>query len=95
MTVVVDTSILIDVLRGELAAAAVLRDARQAGPLHASGVTRLEVLAGMRAQEEHLKAALNEVAVGTVEQLRVELHAVTRRLGGCNRAALNRRQPSG
>ncbi|WP_158603910.1 PIN domain-containing protein [Cryobacterium tepidiphilum] len=52
MTVVVDTSILIDVLRGEPAAASVLRVARQAGSLHASEVTRLEVLAGMRAREE-------------------------------------------
>lgn len=58
MTVVVDTSILIDVLRGEPAAAAVLRDSRQAGPLHASEVTRLEVLAGMRAQEEDATRAL-------------------------------------
>lgn len=52
MTVVVDTSILIDVLRGEAAAAAVLRAAREAGPLQASEVTRLEVLAGMRPHEE-------------------------------------------
>jgi predicted nucleic acid-binding protein len=50
--VVVDTSVLIDVLRGERAAAAVLREAREAGPLQASEVTRLEVLAGMRAREE-------------------------------------------
>lgn len=52
MTFVVDTSILIDVLRGERAAAEALHDARGAGPLHASEVTRLEVLAGMRAPEE-------------------------------------------
>ena len=52
MTVVVDTSILIDVLRGTRAAAAILREARRAGPVHASEVTRLEVLAGMRAAEE-------------------------------------------
>ncbi|MFV0253418.1 MAG: type II toxin-antitoxin system VapC family toxin [Beutenbergiaceae bacterium] len=52
MSVLVDTSVLIDVLRGEASAAAVLRDARTAGPLHASEVTRLEVLAGMRAAEE-------------------------------------------
>lgn len=58
MTVVVDTSILIDVLRGEPAAGVVLRDARRAGPLHASEVTRLEVLAGMRAQEEDATRAL-------------------------------------
>lgn len=52
MSALVDTSVLIDVLRGRTAAAAVLRDARAAGPLHASEVTRLEVLAGMRAGEE-------------------------------------------
>lgn len=52
MTVLVDTSVLIDVLRGEPAAAAALRDARHLGPLHASEVTRLEVLAGMRPHEE-------------------------------------------
>jgi len=52
MTTVVDTSVLIDVLRGERAAIAALRDARTTGPLHASEVTRLEVLAGMRAHEE-------------------------------------------
>ncbi|WP_127131623.1 type II toxin-antitoxin system VapC family toxin [Georgenia sp. SYP-B2076] len=58
MTVVVDTSVLIDVLRGNTAAAAVLREARTVGPLHASEVTRLEVLAGMRAPEEGATRAL-------------------------------------
>jgi len=52
MTVVVDTSVMIDVLRGHPSAAQVLRDARHRGPLHASEVTRLEVLAGMRPAEE-------------------------------------------
>lgn len=52
MSVLVDTSVLIDVLRGEVTAGTVLRDARRAGPLHASEVTRLEVLAGMRTTEE-------------------------------------------
>ena len=52
MSALVDTSVLIDVLRGEAAAAEVLRQARTAGHLHASEVTRLEVLAGMRPQEE-------------------------------------------
>jgi predicted nucleic acid-binding protein len=58
MTAVVDTSILIDVLRGEPAAVTVLREARASGPLHASEVTRLEVLAGMRAPEERSTRAL-------------------------------------
>lgn len=58
MTVVVDTSVLIDVLGGEPAAAAALRKARESGYLHASEVTRLEVLAGMRASEEDATRAL-------------------------------------
>ena len=52
MIVVVDTSVLIDVLRGEPAAAQVLRDARRDGPLHSSEMTRVEVLAGMRPRED-------------------------------------------
>ncbi|MFT4123824.1 MAG: type II toxin-antitoxin system VapC family toxin [Microbacteriaceae bacterium] len=58
MSVLVDTSVLIDVLRGEAVAAAVLRDACAVGPLHASEVTRSEVLAGMRAAEETSTRAL-------------------------------------
>lgn len=58
MSALVDTSVLIDVLRGEVAAAEVLRNARRAGPLHASEVTRLEVLAGMRPREEAATRAL-------------------------------------
>ncbi|WP_375478103.1 type II toxin-antitoxin system VapC family toxin [uncultured Jatrophihabitans sp.] len=52
MTVVIDTSVLIDVLRGLPAAAELLRRERQAGPLWASEMTRLELLAGMRPNEE-------------------------------------------
>lgn len=58
MSFVVDTSVLIDVLRGVPAAAATLRDARVRGPLHASELTRLEVLAGIRAGEEERTLAL-------------------------------------
>lgn len=58
MTVVVDTSVLIDVLLGEPTAAAALRKARESGPLHASEVTRLEVLAGMRTPEEDATRSL-------------------------------------
>lgn len=58
MSSLVDTSVLIDVLRGEGAAGAALRRARLAGLLHASEVTRLEVLAGMRTQEEGPTLAL-------------------------------------
>ncbi len=52
MTVLVDTSVIIDVLRGHDMAREVLREARKIGRLHASEVTRLEVLAGMRPREE-------------------------------------------
>jgi predicted nucleic acid-binding protein len=51
MTVLVDTSVLIDVLRGKREATSALIDARRQGPLHASEVTRLEILAGMRPRE--------------------------------------------
>lgn len=61
MTVLIDTSVLIDVLRGEEAAARILGDARAEGPLHASEVTRLEVLAGMRPREEAATRALLDV----------------------------------
>jgi len=50
--VLVDTSVLIDYLRGHEGAAAVLECERAAAPLHASEITRLEVLAGMRPAEE-------------------------------------------
>jgi predicted nucleic acid-binding protein len=52
MTLLVDTSVLIDVLRGVSDAAAVLRAAVATGRPHASEITRLEVLAGMRTGEE-------------------------------------------
>ncbi|MPV50759.1 PIN domain-containing protein [Pseudactinotalea sp. HY160] len=52
MTSLIDTSILIDVLRGEPAAVTLLRTERGLGPLHASEVTRVEVLVGVRRGEE-------------------------------------------
>ena len=52
MTALVDTSVLIDFLRGHDEAAALLEEKRSAGVLHASVITRLEVLAGMRPDEE-------------------------------------------
>ncbi len=58
MTVVVDTSVLIDHLRGSQRAQAVLEQERAAGPLHASEITRLEVLAGMRPAEDDVTRAL-------------------------------------
>ncbi len=52
MTVLVDTSVLVDYLRGKVGAAQVLEGDRADGPVHASEITRLEVLAGMRIAEE-------------------------------------------
>ena len=52
MTVLVDTSVLIDYLRGHPSAAELLERERTLAPLHASEMTRLEILAGMRAAEE-------------------------------------------
>lgn len=52
MSTLVDTSILIDYLRGDQRAADMLERERAGGALHASEITRLEVLAGMRPAEE-------------------------------------------
>ena len=52
MTVLVDTSVLIDYLRGHQGAAGLLEQERAAAPLHASEITRVEILAGMRSAEE-------------------------------------------
>ncbi len=60
MTTVVDTSVLIDVLRGDERARKVLRSAFTEGPVHANEVTRLEVLAGMRVPEEPMTRRLLE-----------------------------------
>lgn len=48
MTALVDTSVRIDYLRGDANAAELLGTERAAGVLHASEITRLEVLARMR-----------------------------------------------
>lgn len=68
MTVVVDTSVLIDHLRGHDEARATLQAALDRGDrLVASLVTKVEVLAGMRAAEEsatrELLSALDWIAV--------------------------------
>lgn len=53
MTIVVDTSVLIDHLRGDERAHRALRSAADKGErLVASVVTKVEILAGMRAEEE-------------------------------------------
>ena len=48
----IDTSVLVDQLRGRPEAAAALAAERQQGRLHASEITRLEVMAEMRPAEE-------------------------------------------
>ncbi|MEJ7745127.1 MAG: type II toxin-antitoxin system VapC family toxin [Nocardioidaceae bacterium] len=58
MTVLVDTSVLIDYLRGHPKAGRLLERERKLALLHASEITRLEILAGMRAVEEETTRAL-------------------------------------
>ncbi|MGI9092598.1 MAG: type II toxin-antitoxin system VapC family toxin [Mycobacteriales bacterium] len=58
VTALVDTSVLIDYLRGDARAAPVLEREQAAAPLHASEITRLEVLAGMRPAEEETTRSL-------------------------------------
>lgn len=59
MTLVVDTSVLIDHLRGDERAHAVIRDAIGTGQtLAASVLTKIEVIAGMRASEAGATHAL-------------------------------------
>ncbi len=58
MTALVDTSILIDYLRGHAAAGDLLERERAADVLHASEITRIEILAGMRPAEEDGTRAL-------------------------------------
>lgn len=63
MTVLVDTSVIIDYLRGNPGAERVLEEARMDAPLHASEITRLEVLAGMRTVEESATRALLSIFI--------------------------------
>jgi predicted nucleic acid-binding protein len=58
VSALVDTSILIDYLRGDADAGKLLERERAAGELHASEITRLEILAGMRPAEEDATRAL-------------------------------------
>lgn len=51
MSALVDSSVLIDYLRGRRESADLLEAERATGPLHASEMTRLEILAGMRPAE--------------------------------------------
>jgi predicted nucleic acid-binding protein len=62
MTIVVDTSVLIDHLRGDERAHRTLRAAADDGErLVASVVTKVEILAGMRADEEPTTRRLMQV----------------------------------
>lgn len=63
MTVLVDTSVIIDYLRGHPGAERVLEDARTSAPLHASEMTRLEVLADMKTNEERGTRALLSIFI--------------------------------
>ncbi|MDA8316149.1 MAG: type II toxin-antitoxin system VapC family toxin [Actinomycetota bacterium] len=58
MSALVDTSILIDYLRGHAGAGDLLERERAADVLHASDITRIEILAGMRPAEEDATRAL-------------------------------------
>jgi len=58
VSALVDTSILIDYLRGHADAGKLVERERAAGLLHASEITRLEILAGMRPAEEDATRAL-------------------------------------
>lgn len=58
MSVLIDTSVLIDFLRGHGNASELLERERSADVLHASEITRLEILAGMRPAEEDETRAL-------------------------------------
>jgi predicted nucleic acid-binding protein len=58
VSVLVDTSVLIDYLRGHAGAGSLLERERARDILHASEITRIEVLAGMRPGEEDGTRAL-------------------------------------
>jgi predicted nucleic acid-binding protein len=63
VSALVDTAILIDYLRGHERAGDLLETKRASGALHASEITRLEVLAGMRpAEEEPTRLLLSTLA---------------------------------
>lgn len=60
--ILIDTSVLIDHLRGKAGAVDVLRDAAERGHrLAASVLTRVEVLAGMRPDEERVTRRLLDI----------------------------------
>lgn len=83
MSVLVDTSVLVDYLRGHEMAAEVLERERAAAALHGSEMTRLEVLAGMRpAEETGTRSLLSSLVWHAVD------HQVAERAGALGRAWL-------
>jgi predicted nucleic acid-binding protein len=69
MTALVDTSVLIDYLRGHPQAGEVLEVERAVNPLHSSEITRLEILSGMRPHEEAgTRALLNTLVWHPVDE---------------------------
>ena len=75
MSAFVDTSVLIDYLRGHQGAATLLEQHRSEGPLHASEITRLEVLAGMRPSEEDATRSLLSALVWHPVDAEIAEHA--------------------
>lgn len=68
MSALVDTSVLIDYLRGHTGAGDLLERERTADVLHASEITRLEVLAGMLpAEEDDTRALLSTLIWHSVD----------------------------
>ncbi|WP_308798961.1 PIN domain-containing protein [Agromyces silvae] len=79
MTVVVDTSLVIDALRGNVGALGLIRAWREQDVLRASEITKLEVLAGMRPREE--RVTLNLLGVITWHPIDDEIAEVAGELG--------------
>lgn len=81
MSALVDTSVLIDYLRGHEGAGDVLERERGADVLHASEITRIEVLAGMRpAEEDDTRALLSTLVWHPVDsEIAEEAAALGRR----------------
>jgi predicted nucleic acid-binding protein len=75
VSALVDTSVLIDYLRGRYEAAKILEEMRSVAPLHASEITRLELLAGMRHGEEDALEALISGLVWHPIDAAVAIHA--------------------
>lgn len=81
MSALVDTSILVDYLRGHAGAGDLLERKRAAAVLHASEITRIEVLAGMRpAEEDDTRALLSTLVWHPVDaEIAEEAGALGRR----------------